>query len=77
MLCPAIWVSSGGMLLVVAAATPLAGPLSLDEYMGLVDEWDYMPGEDACPFEPKETDWGWHGGRRVALDYSTPAWEDD
>jgi hypothetical protein len=36
-----------------------------------------MPGEDGCPFEPKACDWGWFEGRRVALDYSTPAWEAD
>jgi hypothetical protein len=39
--------------------------------------WDYMPGEDGCPFEPKASDWGWFEGRMVALDYSIPAWEDD
>ena len=73
MLCPAIWVSSGGVPLIMAAATPLAEPLSLDEYMGLFEERDYFPGADARPFEPKLADWGWYGGRRVALDYSTPA----
>lgn len=39
--------------------------------------WEYIPGEDSCPFEPKACDWGWFEGRKVALDYSTPAWEND
>jgi hypothetical protein len=51
--------------------------MSLDEYGEVVDTWDYMPGEDSCSFEPKACDWGWFEGRRVALDYSTPAWEAD
>jgi hypothetical protein len=59
MLCPVIWISPHGMLLIMGAARPRTEPLSLDEYMGLFDEWDYLPGEDACPFEPKPSDWGW------------------
>jgi hypothetical protein len=51
--------------------------ISLDEYMDVTEAWDYMPGEDGCPFEPKASDWGWFEGRMVALDYSTPAWEPD
>ena len=51
--------------------------MSLDEYMHVAEAWDYMPGEDSCPFEPKASDWGWFEGRMVALDYSTPAWEAD
>jgi hypothetical protein len=61
----------------MAAADPLVEPFSLDEYIEFFEEWDYLPGEDACPFEPKASDWGWYRGRRVALDYSTPAWEHD
>jgi hypothetical protein len=59
----------------MSAAEPLIEPLSCKEYVDLFEEWDYLPGEDSCPFEPKPSDWGWYGGRRVALDYSTPAWE--
>jgi hypothetical protein len=59
----------------MSAAEPLIEPLSCEEYVDLFEEWDYLPGEDSCPFEPKPSDWGWYGGRRVALDYSTPAWE--
>jgi hypothetical protein len=59
--------------LVMRAAMPL-NDLSDEEYQ---EAWDYMPGEDSCPFEPKACDGGWFEGRMVALDYSTPAWEDD
>jgi hypothetical protein len=58
-------------------AEPLTDMMSLDEYMDVIESWDYMPGEDSCPFEPKASDWGWFEGRMVALDYSTPAWEAD
>jgi hypothetical protein len=77
MLCPVIWISPNGGLLVMAAASPRTEPLSREEYLELFDEWDYLPGEDSCPFEPKPSDWGWYRGRWVALDYSTPAWECD
>ncbi len=50
MLCPARWCSSGGRLLVMAAATPLTEP----EKEELIDsngfpDWDYMPGEESEP----------------------------
>jgi hypothetical protein len=72
LLCPVIWLSDDGELLIMAAATPLAEALTLDEYLALGTEWNARLGEDDCPFEPKAADWGWHDGRRVALDYSTP-----
>jgi hypothetical protein len=34
-------------------------------------EWEYTPGEDGHPFEPKAADWGRYDGRIVAVDYST------
>ena len=74
MLCPVLWASPGGFLLVMRAAVPLSEMMSPKEYQEAFEKWDYMPGEDGCPFEPKESDWGWFMGRRVALDYSTPAW---
>ena len=77
MLCPVLWVSWGGLLLIMRAAEPLREMMSLNEYLDAADEWDAMPGEDSCPFEPKPSDWGWYEGRRVALDYSTPAWGND
>jgi hypothetical protein len=56
------------------AAEPLTEMMSEAEYQEAHEAWDYMPGEDGCPFEPKACDWGWFAGRRVALEYSTPAW---
>jgi hypothetical protein len=59
------------------AAEPLTSMMSSEEYLEAAEVWDRRPGEDSCPFEPKACDWGWFEGRRVALDYSTPAWEAD
>jgi hypothetical protein len=75
LLCPVLWVSGKGRLLVMRAAEPLAEMMTEEEYQEAFETWDYMPGEDSCPFEPKACDWGWFKGRKVALDYSTPAWE--
>ena len=77
LLCPVLWVSRHGAVQIMRAAKPLTYMMSLDEYMHVSEAWDYMPGEDSCPFEPKASDWGWFEGRMVALDYSTPAWEAD
>lgn len=77
LLCPVVWVSRSGFVQIVRAAKPLTEMMTFDEYMDVVDAWDYIPGEDSCPFEPKASDWGWLEGRMVALDYSTPAWEGD
>ena len=74
MLCPVVWVSKRARLLVMRAARPLSEMMTQDEYQEAFEAWDYMPGEEDCPFEPKASDWGWYKGRRVALDYSTPAW---
>jgi hypothetical protein len=76
MLCPVVWVSKRGRLLLMRAARPLSEMMMQDEYQEAFEAWDYMPGEEDCPFEPKPSDWGWYKGRRVALDYSTPAWAD-
>lgn len=75
LLCPILWVSPRGWLLVARSALPLGEMMTLDEYLAVAKEWDQMAGEDPCPFEPKASDWGWYKGRRVALDYSTPAWD--
>lgn len=77
LLCSVLWVSRNGFVQIMKAANPLTEVMSLDKYMDAVDVWDYIPGEDSCPFEPKASDWGWLEGRMVALDYSTPAWEAD
>lgn len=77
LLCPVVWGSRNGFVQIMRAAKPLTEMMSFDEYVDIVDVWDYIPGEDSCPFEPKASDWGWLEGRLVALDYSTPAWEAD
>jgi hypothetical protein len=77
LLCPVIWVSRNGAVQIMRAATPLTDMMTIEEYEDVINIWDYMPGEDGCPFEPKASDWGWLEGRMVALDYSTPAWESD
>jgi hypothetical protein len=77
LLCPVLWVSRNGSVQIARAAKPLTEMMSSNEYMHVVEVWDYMSGEDGCPFEPKASDWGWFEGRMVALDYSTPAWEAD
>jgi hypothetical protein len=73
MLCPVRWCSGSGGLVVMAAARSL----SAADHEHLLDtdgfpDWDYMPGEDGHPFEPKASDWGRINGRLGALDYSTP-----
>ena len=72
-----IWVSRNGAVQIMRAAKPLTDMMSPDDYTHVTETWDYMPGEDSCPFEPKASDWGWFEGRMVARDYSTPAWEPD
>lgn len=74
LLCPVLWVSPKGAVQIMQAAEPLTEMMSYEEYEEAFEAWDYMPGEDSCPFEPKACDWGWLNGRKVALDYSTPAW---
>jgi hypothetical protein len=76
LLCPVLWVSRRGAVQIMRASEPLTEMMSMDEYLEMAEAWDQMPGEDSCPFEPKACDWGWFEGRKVALDYSTPAWED-
>jgi hypothetical protein len=56
---------------------PLSEKMTLDEYLAVGKQWGATLGEDECPFEDKASDWGWYDGRRVALDYSTPAWGND
>src|SRR5579871_1326682 len=68
LLCPVLWISAGGWLLVMAAAEPAREMMSIDDYLDLGEQWG-----SGCPFEPKASDWGWYQGRLVALDYSTPA----
>jgi hypothetical protein len=75
MLCPVRWCSNAGRVLIMDTAQPLAE----SDHANLLEkhefpDWDYMPGEDGDPFEPKASDWGrLKDGRLVAVDYSTPA----
>lgn len=71
MLCPVILCLAKGAVLVARYAKPLtkAERDQLMETNGFPD-WDYQPGEESCPFEFKAEDWGWHGGKLVAIDYS-------
>jgi hypothetical protein len=68
LLCPVLWVSRNGAIQIMRAAEPLTDMMSQKEYFEAFEAWDYMPGEDSCPFEPKACDWGWFEGRKVALD---------
>jgi hypothetical protein len=78
-LCPPIWCSRGGNVLIARAAKPLTE----QEYEDLMDgdrfpDWDYMPSDGVSqPFEYKRSDWGWLDGRLVAVDYSAPKLFDD
>lgn len=80
MLCPALWVSPFGLLLIQAAAVPLeeGNMMSIDEYLGMASRWrNAAMDNEPCPFESKARDWGLFEGRTVALDYSEPAWAGD
>jgi hypothetical protein len=75
MLCPVLWCSQSGSLIVARAARPL----TLEERDRLWEiegfpDWDYVPPNDEGePFEYKPSDWGVLKGRLIALDYAAPA----
>ncbi|MDF0521535.1 hypothetical protein P0R31_30255 [Bradyrhizobium yuanmingense] len=77
LLCPTLWVSPKGKVLIMRAAEPLSEEMTDEELDEAFKAWDYGPGEDSCPFESQARNWGWLKGRKVALDYSTPALDDD
>ena len=73
MLCPVLWCTSAGSVLVARTAQPL----TQEEKDRLIEtdsfpDWDYVPPDEDFPFEYKASDWGWIAGRLVALDYSAP-----
>lgn len=73
-LCPVLWCSTRGRVLIMPAAAPAPSNFditTLDDEVG--DWWDYMPGGDEWPCEPKSADWGVLNGQLVAVDYSAPA----
>ncbi len=61
-------------MLVMAAAEPLPPGFDIMAFHDAAgDWWDYIPGGDPWPCEPKAADWGRLGGRIVAVDYAAPA----
>jgi hypothetical protein len=44
LLCPVIWVSRNGAVQIMRAATPLTDMMTVEEYEGVIDLWDYI-----CP----------------------------
>jgi len=74
MLCPVLARFPFGLAIVMQRAQPLSEDEAerLRNTRGFPD-WDYVPPDDECPFEPKASDWGrLPDGRLVALDYSAP-----
>jgi hypothetical protein len=76
MVCPVLIAAPYGLALFMQRAKPISEDEAeqLRATQGFPD-WDYVPPDERCPFEPKASDWGrLPDGRLVALDYSTPAW---
>ena len=75
MLCPILWASPLGLILVMPRARELAASeVLLLSPVTASRQWDYLPpNDDEAPFELKTSDWGWLGERMVALDYSATA----
>jgi hypothetical protein len=76
MLCPVIWCAPAGIILVARRADREITEQEKADLMdrGAFPDWDYVPPNDEDhPFEFKPSDWGWLGGRLVALDYAAPA----
>ena len=73
MLCPVLACAPFGLVLIARAAQPLTADeaQTLRASRGFPD-WDYVPPDDECPFEPKASDWGWLNNKLVSLDYSAP-----
>jgi hypothetical protein len=73
MLCPVLWCSRRGKLLMARRAVEL----TQDEFVHIgatgLPKWDYQGlGDVECPFEAKASNWGRLSGKLVALDYSDP-----
>ena len=73
LLCPVLWCSPHGAVLVMRRATPMS-EADYRRYVhdvGLLYAWGYSDSrDDVNPFEPKASSWGWHNGRAVAIDYA-------
>jgi hypothetical protein len=70
-LCPVLWCHPKGDVLIMPAAQPLPADPDMAAVLDL-DWWDYEPGGDGWPCEPKAADWGILDGRMVAVDYAAP-----
>jgi hypothetical protein len=85
MLCPAVWCSKSGIVLIARRARPLTQQQFNSIWGRTLRRWDgdysdsgpVLPDWDEggprgleSPFEPKPSNWGWLDGRLVALDYS-------
>jgi hypothetical protein len=73
MLCPILAAFGAGAIIVQRRVQML----TQDEFEelwngGRYPDWDYMPGEEGSPLEPKASNWGWLDGRPVAVDYALP-----
>jgi hypothetical protein len=75
MLCPVLWCSPSGKLLVMRyAATPITRAQADERKANAWSEWAYEgSGDDEHPFEWKENDWGVLRGKVIAVDYATTA----
>lgn len=71
-LCPVVWCSSDGAILLMEAAEPL--PEGAEPWHQADEAWDYRAGgDDGSPWEGKIADWGLLRGRPVAVDYALHA----
>lgn len=78
LLCPVLWVSSHGAILIMRTAIPLLEEemMSDEDYVKIGNKWrNAAPDDEPDPFEPGPHNWGWLEGRIVSIDYSKPAWE--
>jgi hypothetical protein len=53
LLCPVLWASPRGFLLVMRAAVPLSDMMSPEEYQDAVKRWDYKPAKTVAPLSPR------------------------
>jgi len=75
MLCPVLWCSPSGKVLIMRyAATPITQSQADERKANACSEWAYEGhGDDDHPFEWKVNDWGLLRGKLVAVDYAATA----
>jgi hypothetical protein len=70
-LCPVLWCSDNGAVLVMRFATPLTPEQFECAYLkNDLPDWEHVPGEKGSPVESKASSYGLLDGRIVAIDYS-------